>query len=130
MIQLNRQIAETIAHEWIDAWNSHELPRILSHYTEDFEMSSPFIVKILPDANRTLKGKGNVGDYWQKALNKYSDLHFEFIDVFFSVDTICIQYTSVLNLKAIEWLHLVEIDEEGKYFLVDKASGSYNDFPK
>src|ERR1700723_3107179 len=27
--------------EWIAAWNAHDLPRILSHYADDFEMSSP-----------------------------------------------------------------------------------------
>lgn len=32
--------AYDFAKEWIAAWNSHDLDRILSHYVEDFEMSS------------------------------------------------------------------------------------------
>lgn len=129
MLPLNRQIAETIAQEWIESWNSHNLDRILSHYTEDFEMSSPFIVKFSPESHGTLKGKEAVGDYWRKALTKFTDLHFEFIDVFFSVNTVCIFYRSVMNLRAIEWLHLVEVNEDGKHFLISKAAGNYHDFP-
>ncbi len=35
--------AESFAAEWIAAWNARDLLRVLSHYTDDFEMSSPFI---------------------------------------------------------------------------------------
>lgn len=129
MLTLNRRIAEIIAQEWIESWNSHDLDRILSHYTEDFEMSSPFIVKFSPESGGTLKGKAAVGDYWQRALTKFSDLHFELIDVFFSVNTVCIYYHSVLNLRAIEWLQLTEVSEDGRHFLVSKAAGNYHDFP-
>ena len=41
---LSREFAESFAAEWIEAWNSHDLDRILSHYTDDFVMSSPRIV--------------------------------------------------------------------------------------
>src|SRR5207302_4356035 len=34
MIDLNW--AEAFAREWVDAWNAHDLARILSHYTDDF----------------------------------------------------------------------------------------------
>ncbi|HEX5049396.1 MAG TPA: nuclear transport factor 2 family protein, partial [Gammaproteobacteria bacterium] len=41
---ITQDFAQTFAHEWIDAWNSHDLDRILSHYADDFVMSSPRIV--------------------------------------------------------------------------------------
>jgi ketosteroid isomerase-like protein len=37
------------ARVWVNSWNSHDLDRILSHYTEDFEMTSPFIVKLMKE---------------------------------------------------------------------------------
>jgi ketosteroid isomerase-like protein len=43
---IDKTFAEHFAHEWIAAWNSHDLQRILSHYAEDFEMASPFIVQV------------------------------------------------------------------------------------
>ena len=54
---LDRKFAEAFAAEWIAAWNSHDLERILSHYTEDFAMSSPGIVKLASEPSGTLKGK-------------------------------------------------------------------------
>jgi ketosteroid isomerase-like protein len=36
--------AECFANDWIAAWNSHDLDRILAHYEDDFEMTSPLIV--------------------------------------------------------------------------------------
>ena len=40
---MTKDFAIRFAGEWIAAWNAHDLGRILSHYTEDFEMSSPVI---------------------------------------------------------------------------------------
>jgi ketosteroid isomerase-like protein len=37
--------ARELATEWVAAWNSHDLERILAHYTDDFEMRSPLIVE-------------------------------------------------------------------------------------
>ena len=43
---ITREFADRFAQEWIDAWNSHHLERVLSHYADDFEMSSPYIAQI------------------------------------------------------------------------------------
>ena len=45
---LENNFAEHFAADWIDSWNSHDLGRILSHYTDDFEMSSPIIITAYP----------------------------------------------------------------------------------
>ena len=41
--------AERLAREWVEAWNAHDLERILSHYAEDVEFASPFVAAILGD---------------------------------------------------------------------------------
>ena len=38
------------AKEWIEAWNAHDADRVLSHYADDFEMSSPYIVTLANEA--------------------------------------------------------------------------------
>ena len=35
--------AQRFALEWIESWNSHDLERILSHYSDDVEVTSPLI---------------------------------------------------------------------------------------
>ena len=38
--------ARAFARDWVAAWNSHDLDRILSHYAEDVEFRSPFVVAL------------------------------------------------------------------------------------
>ena len=44
---ISSHAAERFADDWIAAWNAHDLEKILSHYTDDFEMSSPVIVSFM-----------------------------------------------------------------------------------
>ena len=55
----------------------HDLEEILSHYSEDFQMTSPFIPTAMDEATGTLKGKDKVGEYWLKALDRYPELRFQ-----------------------------------------------------
>jgi ketosteroid isomerase-like protein len=40
---ITREFASHFADEWIASWNNRDLDRILSHYTDHIEMSSPHI---------------------------------------------------------------------------------------
>lgn len=112
--------AQTFAKEWIDSWNSHDLSRILSHYGDDFEMTSPFILGLMNEPSGTIKGKENVRAYWAKALERIPDLHFELIEVLLSVDSIAIYYHAVLGKRAVE---LLFFDKNGK---VTRGIAHYN----
>ncbi len=35
--------ANTFAKEWLESWNSHDLDRILSHYSDDLEITTRLI---------------------------------------------------------------------------------------
>ena len=92
---IEREWAMNFAREWIDAWNSHDLERIFSHYTEDFEMSSPLIVERGYEPSGTLKGKAAVRPYWSKGLTVEPPIRFELLNVLASVRSITIYYRSV-----------------------------------
>ena len=96
--------AHEFAQEWIAAWNSHDLERILSHYTDDFEMSSPLIIDRMGEPSGKLKGKEQVRPYWQKGLAALPPLQFELIDVYSGVDSIVIHYRSIGQKKVCEVL--------------------------
>lgn len=32
---------ELFVNNWLESWNSHNIEKILSHYTEDFSITSP-----------------------------------------------------------------------------------------
>lgn len=102
------------AEEWIAAWNSHDLDRILTHYAEDVEIITPMIKMALGIDNGTLKGKANVADYWSKALQRLPDLHFELYDVTKSVDSVALYYKSVMGKKSIEVMFFNEENKVNK----------------
>jgi ketosteroid isomerase-like protein len=105
---------QQFAEEWIAAWNSHDLDRILSHYADDVEITTPMIKMALGIDNGTLKGKANVADYWSKALQKLPDLHFELYDVTKSVDSVALYYKSVMGKKSIEVMYFNEENKVNK----------------
>ncbi|EFK58293.1 nuclear transport factor 2 family protein [Sphingobacterium spiritivorum] len=104
------------AEEWIHSWNTHNLEDILSHYSDDIEITTPMIKLALGVDNGSLKGKDLVADYWQKALNKLPDLHFELYDVTVGVNSVALYYKSVMNKKAIEVMFFDEYGKVNKMF--------------
>ena len=97
--------ADQFGRDWIEAWNSHDLDRILSHYSEDFVMASPHIAAIAGEPSGVLRGRRAVGDYWRAALARLPDLHFELLATFAGADSVAIHYNGVRG-PAIEVLFL------------------------
>ena len=52
---MQKGFAERFAREWVEAWNAHDLERVLSHYEDDFEMSSPIIATLMGESSGKLK---------------------------------------------------------------------------
>lgn len=117
---IERDFAERFAAEWVGAWNTHDLDRVLSHYTDDFEMTSPLIASIAGEPSGVLKGKEPVRAYWAKALGIMPDLHFDLLAVLAGVSSITLLCRSARGLSA-EVLHL---DDSGKV-----VRGSAHDAP-
>lgn len=116
---MNRERAEHFASEWLAAWNAHDLPRILAHYTDDFEMFSPVIVQLTGRADGRLQGKQAVGAYWAKALSLLPDLRFEPICTLMGVDSVVIHYFGATGKRVAEVFHF---NAEG---LVYRAQAHY-----
>jgi hypothetical protein len=102
---MNNSFAEHFASDWIDSWNSHDLSRILSHYADDFTMTSPKIIQLADEPSGTLHGKAAVGAYWAKALQLIPDLHFELITTLVGVNSITLYYRGAQVRLAAEVFH-------------------------
>lgn len=118
---ITKEMAHHFARAWVAAWNSHDLARVLEHYTDDFEMASPFIAEIAGEGSGVLKGKAAVGAYWAGALRKFPDLHFKLLGVHVGAGSIVIRYSSVAGITACETF---EFTREGK---VRRASAHYGE---
>jgi hypothetical protein len=99
------------ANNWINDWNSHDFEKILAHYSDDIEVTTPMIQISLGIETGTLYGKLAVASYWQNALKKFPDLNFELIEVTESINSVAIYYKSVMNKRAIE---VMFFNEQGK----------------
>ncbi len=115
---IDKPFAKHFASDWIDSWNDHDLDRILSHYSDEFEMSSPVIVQVAGEPSGTLKGKVAVGAYWAKALKLIPDLHFELISTLIGVDSITLYYKGARGAAA----EVFHFGPEGK---VERAYAHY-----
>jgi hypothetical protein len=83
---------EKFAAEWIEAWNSHDIERIMAHYDELLKFSSPKLAKLILGASGKLNSKEAVRSYWVKALAAQPGLHFELIAVLKGVESCVIHY--------------------------------------
>jgi ketosteroid isomerase-like protein len=101
---MEKGFSERFAKEWVAAWNSHDLERILSHYDDDFEMSSPIIITLVGEPSGRLRGKKAVGAYWAKALQSVPDLRFELLAALAGVNSVTVYYRGHRGLSA-EVLH-------------------------
>ena len=85
---------QEFAREWIEAWNSHDLSRVLSHYEEDVVLISPRARLVLGVADGAVRGKAALGDYMRAALVKVPDLSFTLKRVFAGVNSVVLEFST------------------------------------
>ena len=117
---MDEKFAKSFASEWVEAWNAHDIERVLSHYTDDFEMSSPIIVQLLGEPSGILRGKATVGAYWRKALQVVPDLRFELISVLVGVRSVTLYYKGARDRLSAE---VFDFNAAG---LIVKAAAHYD----
>lgn len=84
--------AELFAEDWIAAWNARDLDRVLRHYSDDVELTSPRARSILPESGGVIRGKAALRAYWTVALAASPSLRFELVSVLQAVDGATILY--------------------------------------
>ena len=117
---ITRLFAEEFAAEWIEAWNHRDLDRILSHYAETFEFSSPRIIEVVGEPSGVLIGRAAIRAYWSKALERQPDLHFRLITALSGISSVVIHYQRHNGGYAAEYF---EFEPGGK---VSKSSAHYS----
>ena len=80
------------SREWVDAWNAHDIERVLSHFHDDVVFTSPLASKIIKGCDGTLRGKVELRKYWSEGVRLIPDLCFKVENVYAGVSTIVINY--------------------------------------
>jgi hypothetical protein len=103
--------AQRFAVEWIEAWNSRDLDRILAHYADDAEVTSPFVETVLGPGKKTVRGTLALRAYWGPIMAAYPDLHFVLHRAYAGVKSLVLHYRSIQGLMCAEYM---ELDQSGR----------------
>ena len=103
--------ADAFAAEWIDAWNAHDLDRILEHYADDVVFESPASTRITGDPSGRVVGKAALRDYWRQALERVPDLTFTLKAVYGGGGGVAIRYHSSRTGR--ETVEVLQFNEAG-----------------
>jgi hypothetical protein len=116
---MDRKQAESFAAEWVAAWNAHDLERILSHYSDTLEFTSPLVVERLGRTDGTIRTKDDLRGYFSVGIAPGSPLRFELIDVLPGVASVTLYYRNHRGRTVAEIMFL---DADGR---VAKAAVHY-----
>jgi hypothetical protein len=117
-----KEFANQFAIDWVEAWNSHDIEKILSHYSDDFTIETPMAAKLFPASNGLVIGKTEVRKYWLVGLERIPNLEFVIIDVLIGVSSISVYYLNTGNHK--KSVEMMFFNEEMK---VNKAIVNYSE---
>ena len=60
--------AAAFVDDWVQAWNAHDLEKVLSHFADDVVFSSPLAAELLDDSDGVIRGKAALRTYWTEGL--------------------------------------------------------------
>jgi hypothetical protein len=71
------QDLDSIAFKWFDAFNEHNLEKLLNLYDEKAEHYSPKLKIKCPETNGFISGKEALSDWWRNAFENFPNLKYE-----------------------------------------------------
>jgi hypothetical protein len=111
-IPLQSSFARDFAQEWVNAWNSHDLERILSHYDGDVVLISPVALKLLNNGDGVVRGKAALREYFLRGIEAFPNRRFDLIDVLWGVETIVVYYGN--NVRGTKSAEVMQLTAAGK----------------
>jgi hypothetical protein len=109
-----------ITNDWIDAWNEHDLDRIMSHYSDDIEYVANTVFSRWHKPDGKLQGKEELREHFRLALLVAPQLRFTLKNVFSAPHGYAFHYERENGNHV---LNVVELDVMG---LMKKAQVFYS----
>jgi predicted ester cyclase len=98
--------AQRLAHEWTEAWNGHDLDRIMAHYEDAVELTSPVAARLLERADGKVVGKTDLRAYFRRGLEAFPDLHFQLENVLWGLSSVVLYYKNQKGTQAAEFMQV------------------------
>jgi hypothetical protein len=112
LLRLEGSFARRFGEDWVNAWNSHDLEKILAHYDDEVELTSPIALKLLNNGDGVVRGKAALRAYFLIGIQAYPDLRFDLLNVFWRVETIVLYYGN--NVRGNKSAEVMQITPAGK----------------
>ena len=81
-----------IALKWFEAFNEHDLEKLLSLYNDSAEHFSPKLKIRKPETNGLIKGKQALRDWWQDAFDRLPTLKYEVLKLTADDEQVFMEY--------------------------------------
>jgi ketosteroid isomerase-like protein len=88
---------EQIAMNWLAAFNTKNLEKLLALYHEDAQHFSPKLKIRKPETNGWVTGKEALRAWWQDAFDRLPTLHYEATTLTANTDRIFMEYIRKVN---------------------------------
>ena len=83
---------QSIAFKWFDAFNAHDLEKLLSLYDDDAEHYSPKLKIHQPETNGLVKGKTALREWWRDAFKRLPSLHYKVTSLTANGERVFLEY--------------------------------------
>jgi NADP-dependent 3-hydroxy acid dehydrogenase YdfG len=100
------------AERWLEAWNAHDVNRIVSLYVPDACHTGKH-VRALGGSEDTVRGRDAIAEYFRRALEQYPALHFEPISVSTGPGTVVIEYRAQGGGREEVTVELLAVNADG-----------------
>lgn len=77
-LHMNPKEIEAIAIKWFDAFNTHDLEKLLALYHNDAKHYSPKLKIRKPKTNGLVQGKNTLREWWQDAFDRLPTLNYTY----------------------------------------------------
>ena len=83
---------KSIAHQWFEAFNQHDLEALLNLYADDAEHYSPKLKIHQPATQGLIKGKNELRKWWADAFQRLPDLHYQLLKLTADDEQVFMEY--------------------------------------
>lgn len=102
----------SIAHAWFEAFNSHNLEKLLSLYDDEANHFSPKLKIRHPETKGLVKGKEALRVWWKDAFDRLPSLHYKVTSLTANSDRVFMEYIRIVageeNMLVAEVLEIKE----------------------
>ncbi len=103
----------SIAHLWFEAFNAHNLEKLLSLYDDDAQHYSPKLKTRLPETKGFVTGKEALRSWWKDSFDRLPTLHYKVTSLTSNSDRVFMEYIrTVVEEEDILVAEILEIREE------------------